>query len=91
LNGESTQALVAEYSQAVVDRVNLPAGRVRQSMSVDLSAAVVLYKKELRALRLQGDIRNLNDRINVINFASLFSGTAIASSRTLSLRLRFDY
>ena len=91
LNGESTQALVAEYSQAVVDRVNLPAGRVRQSMSVDLSAAVVLYKKELRALRLQGDIRNLNDRINVINFASLFSGTAIASPRTLSLRLRFDY
>ena len=91
LNGESNQTLVAEFGQAVVDRVNLSAGRVRQSLSVDLSAALDLYKKESRALRLQGDIRNLNDRLNVINFASLFSGTAIGSPRTFSLRLRFDY
>jgi GTP-dependent phosphoenolpyruvate carboxykinase len=41
--------------------------------------------------RRHGDIRNLNDRLNVINFASLFSGAAIASLRTFSLRLRFDY
>jgi len=95
LNGESianlTPILVEEFGQAVVDRVNLNAGRVRPSLSVDLSAALDLYKKEARALRLQGDIRNLNDRLNVINFASVFSGTAIASPRTFSLRLRFDY
>jgi hypothetical protein len=95
LNGEITPTLVAtlveEFGQAVVDRVNLSAGRVRPSLSVDLSAALDLYKKESRALRLQGDIRNLNDRLNVINFASVFSGTAIASPRTFSLRLRFDY
>jgi hypothetical protein len=58
---------------------------------VDLSAAVDLYRKESRTLRLQGDIRNLDDRLNVINFASLFSGTAIAAPRTFSLQLRFDY
>jgi hypothetical protein len=91
LNGESTATLVEEFGQAVVDRVNLNAGRVRPSLSVDLSAAFDLYKKESRAVRLQGDIRNLNDRLNVINFASLFSGTAIASPRTFSLRLKFDY
>jgi hypothetical protein len=95
LNGESiatlTPILVGEFGEAVVDRVNLNAGRVRPSLSVDLSAAVDLYKKESRALRLQGDIRNLNDRLNVINFASVFSGTAIGSPRTFSLRLRFDY
>ena len=91
LNGESTATLVEEFGQAVVDRVNLNAGRVRPSLSVDLSAALDLYKKESRAVRLQGDIRNLNDRLNVINFASVFSGTAIASPRTFSLRLRFDY
>jgi len=91
LNGESTATLVEEFGQAVVDRVNLNAGRVRPSLSVDLSAAVDLYKKESRAVRLQGDIRNLNNRLNVIDFASVFSGTAIASSRTFSLRLRFDY
>jgi len=91
LNGESTQTLVAEFGQAVVDRVNLNAGRVRPSFSADLSAALDLYKKESRALRLQGDIRNLNDRLNLIDFASVFSGTAIGSPRTFSLRLRFDY
>lgn len=91
LNGESTATLVQEFDQAVVDRVNLDAGRVRPSLSVDISAAVDLYRKESRAVRLQGDIRNLNDRLNVINFASVFSGTAIGSPRTFSLRLRFDY
>jgi len=74
-----------------VDRVNLSEGRVRPSLSVDVSSAVEIYKKESRAIRLQGDIRNLNDRLNLINFASVFSGTAIGAPRTFSLRLRFDY
>ena len=91
LGGESTQTLVEEFGQRVVDRVNLNDGRVRPSLSVDLSSAVDLYKKESRAVRLQGDILNLNDRLNVINFASVFSGTAIGSPRAFSLRLRFDY
>ena len=91
LNGESAATLVEEFGRAVVDRVDLNAGRVRPSLSVDLSAALDLYKKESRAVRLQGDIRNLNDRLNVINFAGVFSGTAISSPRTFSLRLRFDY
>jgi hypothetical protein len=91
LNGESTQTLIDEFGQAVVDRVNIAAGRVRPSLSIDLSAAVNLYKKESRAVTLQGDIRNLNDRLNLINFASVFSGTAIAPPRTFSLRLRLNY
>ncbi len=91
LSGEDLQALIAQFGQAVVDRVNLEAGRVKPSLTVGLSAAVDLYRKESRTLRLQADIRNLNDRLNVINFASLFSGTAIAAPRNFSLRLRFDY
>lgn len=91
LSGEDIETLVAQFGQAVVDRVNLEAGRVKPSLSVDLSAAVDLYRKETRAVRLQADIRNLNDRLNVINLASLFSGTAIAAPRSVSVRLRFDY
>jgi hypothetical protein len=91
LSGEDLDTLIEQFGQAVVDRVNLDAGRVKPSLAVDLSAAVDLYKKESRALRLQADIRNLNDRLNVINFASLFSGTAIAAPRNFSVRLRFDY
>jgi hypothetical protein len=91
LSGEDIETLVAQFGQAVVDRVNLEAGRVKPSLSVDLSTAVDLYRKETRAVRLQADIRNLNDRLNVINLASLFSGTAIAAPRSVSVRLRFDY
>jgi hypothetical protein len=85
------QTLIDEFGQAVVDRVNIAAGRVRPPLSVDLSAAVNIYKKEGRSVTLQGDIRNLNDRLNLINFASVFSGTAIAPPRTFSLRLRLSY
>ena len=91
LSGEDLSTLINQFGQAVVDRVNLDAGRVQPSLSVDVSAAVDLYRKESRAVRLQGDIRNLNDRLNVINFASLFSGTAIAAPRNFSVRLKFDY
>ena len=91
LNGEDMATLVEQFGQAVVDRVNLSAGRVKPSLTVDLSAAVDLYRKETRALRLQCDLRNLNDRLNLINFASVFSGTAIGSPRSVSVRLRFDY
>lgn len=83
--------LVEEFGQAVVDRVNLDAGRVRAMLSVDVSTGIELYRKETRAIRVQADVRNLNDRLNVINFASLFSGTAIGAPRTFSVHVRFDY
>jgi hypothetical protein len=91
LDGESTQTLVSQYGSQVVNRVDLSRGRVLPSLSFDLSSAITMYKKETRALRLQMDLRNLNDRQNVINFASVFSGTAVAPPRSFSLRLRFDY
>jgi outer membrane cobalamin receptor len=91
LNGESAATLVDQFGRAVVNRVNLTAGRVRPSLAIDLSAAVTLYRKESRSLQVQADMRNLNDRLNLINFASVFSGTAIAVPRTFSLRVRFDY
>jgi hypothetical protein len=40
---------------------------------------------------LQADIRNLRDELNLINFSSVFSGTAIGAPRNFTLRLRFDY
>jgi hypothetical protein len=91
LNGEDTATLVAEFGQAVVDRVNMQAQRVRPSFALDASASVQLWKRELRTVVLQGDVRNLTDRLNVINFANVFSGTALASPRAASVRLRFDF
>ena len=78
---------VAEYGQQVVSRINFEDGRVRPNFSFDLSAGAELYKKEKRALRLQADVENLNDRLNVIDFGGLFSGNAIGPPRSYFLRL----
>ena len=79
--------LVAQYGQAVVDRINFARGRVRPSFSVDTSAGVDLWKHEKRSVRFQADVMNLTNRLNVINFAGLFSGTALAAPRMASARI----
>jgi hypothetical protein len=84
--GTYAQAL-AEYGPAVVDRINLSNGRIKPTLSVDVSASADLYKKEKRSLRLQGDVENLNNRLNVIDFGGLFSGNAIGPPRSYFLRL----
>jgi hypothetical protein len=91
LSNEDVATLIEEFGQSVVDRVNLNAGRIKPSLTIDLSTAVELYRKESRAVRLQADIRNLRDELNLINFSSVFSGTAIGAPRNFTLRLRFDY
>jgi hypothetical protein len=84
--GTYDQAL-AEYGQAVVDRINFNRGRIKPLLSVNASAGADLYKKEGRTLRLQADGENLNNRLNVIDFGGLFSGNAIGPSRSYALRL----
>ena len=81
------QDALAQFGQAIVDRVDFASGRVKPSFSADLSAGVLLYQKETRLVRLQADGQNLNNRLNVIDFAGLFSGTAIAPPRSFALRL----
>ena len=84
--GTYNQAL-AEYGQQMVNRVNFADGRIRPTLSIDISAGLELYKKETRSLRLQADVENLNNRLNVLDFAGLFSGSAIAPPRSYFLRL----
>ena len=88
--GTVAQAL-AEYGQQVADRVDLAHGRVRPQFSLDASLGADLYKSERLALHLQGDVENINDRLNVIDFAGLFSGNAIGPPRSGFLRLQMDY
>ena len=85
--GGTYDQAVAEYGQTVVDRINLDSGRIKPTLSVDVAAGFDLYKKEKRSLRLQGDVENLNNRLNVIDFGGLFSGNAIGPPRSYFLRL----
>lgn len=85
------QQAIAQYGQALVDRVNFGRGRVLPSFAMDASASVQLWKKNDVVMRLQVDGENLNNRINLIDFAGLFSGNAVGPPRSYGLRLTAQY
>ena len=74
--------------RAILNRVDFARGRVRPNFSLDFSLGVALWQRDHRSLRLQVDVLNATDQLNLINFSGLFSGTAIAPSRTIGARLR---
>lgn len=75
----------------ILDKIDLARGRVKPNFSLNVSAGVRLWDQASRSLTLQFDVRNLTDRLNVVNFSGLFSGTALAPGRqaTVQMRLRF--
>ncbi len=81
------QDAIAQYGQQVVSRVNLSHGRVSPSLSVDASLGLQLITSEKLKMSLQADGHDLTNRLNVIDFAGLFSGNAIAPQRSYSVRL----
>ncbi len=83
--------LVQQYGAAVVEQADLDAEHVRASWSVDASAGATLYDRDGRTLRLQADVFNITNRLNVINFAGLLSGTAIAPRRSMAIRLNATF
>ncbi len=89
-SGTEAEAL-AQYGQQVVDRVDFARGRVRPSLSIDASAGAEIWKRDRFNIHLQADAMNLNNQLNVIDFAGLFSGNAIGPSRSFSLRLTTSF
>jgi hypothetical protein len=79
------------FDTRILQRVDLGRGRVRPAHSLDLSAGADLWKRGSQTIRVQGDVLNLSDRLNVINFTGLFSGTALAPPRAVSLRLKAEF
>jgi hypothetical protein len=88
---ENQPFLLAQYGSAILDRVNFDRQRTRPTFSLDIAAGTQLYRKELRSLALQIQVSNVTDRVNVINFASLFSGTAISVPRSVSGGLKLSF
>lgn len=83
--------LLAQYGPQILSQVDFARGRVHPSYSMDASAGVDLYDKESRSISLQVQGSNLTNHLNVIDFASLFSGTAIGPPRSFSLRLKTSF
>ena len=83
--------LLTQFGPEILSRVNLDRGRVRPNFSLDLAAGAELYHSEQRSATLQIQASNLTDRLNLINFASVFSGTAVAPPRSVAARIRFAF
>ncbi|PYQ70143.1 MAG: TonB-dependent receptor [Acidobacteria bacterium] len=88
--GDRSDAL-GLYGERIVDRVDFDDGRVRPSWSLDGSVGIVVAKRPRAAVRVQADVRNLTNRLNVINFAGLFSGTAVGQPRSVAVRIRAEF
>lgn len=91
LPAESGEFLLAEYGPRVLSRVNFDRNRLRPSYSLDLTAGIDLFQRDRKLLALEAEVSNLTDHLNVINFASLFSGTAIGVPRSAALQLKFHF
>jgi hypothetical protein len=75
------------YGQAVVNHLNFNLGRINPYVTQNASVGVDLYQHEKRSVRFQGDIANLGNTLEVIDFGGLFSGNALGPSRQYTFRL----
>jgi hypothetical protein len=92
LSATETQSfLLSQYGSAILDRVNFDRQRTRPTFSLDIAAGAQLYRKELRSAALQIQVSNVTDRVNLINFASLFSGTAVSVPQSISGGLKLTF
>jgi hypothetical protein len=83
--------LVAQYGAELVQKVNFDRGRVLPSFTLNASLGADLWKHEARSLTVQLDVTNVTDRLNLMNFTGLLSGTAVAPPRGASARLRWEF
>jgi outer membrane cobalamin receptor len=90
LVGDPAQAL-AQYGPRIIGQVDFDAGRIRPSASLDAALSVIAFKTERRQVRIQANAVNVTDRLNVINVAGLFSGTALAAPRSVGVRVYFEF
>lgn len=88
--GDPADAL-GQYGPRIIEQVDFANGRVRPSASLDAAFSAILVKTGRTQLRLQANVVNLTNRLNVINFAGLFSGTALAPPRTFGVRVQVEF
>jgi hypothetical protein len=88
---DTAATLLPQYGPAILNEVNFSLGRVRPNFSFDAAAGATLFHKEGKDVSFEIEDHNLTDKLNVINFASLFSGTAVAPPASVSARLKIGF
>jgi hypothetical protein len=83
--------LEEQYGAQILDQVDFEAGRVRPNLTLDLGIGAELWRGGARRLTLRAEFANITDRLNLINFAGIFSGTAIGAPRSASVRVVYEF
>jgi hypothetical protein len=92
LNGSAdTNFLLQQYGPAILRELNFDLNRVRPNFSLDTAMGATLFHKEGRELSCEIEGHNLTDKVNVVNFAGLFSATAVAPPANVSARLKLAF
>jgi hypothetical protein len=81
------QQYATEYGQVVVNHLNFNRDRISPYFTQNASVGVDLYQREKRSVRFQGDVANLSNTLELIDFGGLFSGNAIGPARQYTFRL----
>ena len=87
------EVLAAQFGDETLQRVDLERGRVRANLGIDLGAGVSVWRNDMarRRLNVRIEAANITNRLNVINFAGLFSGTALGAPRGVSVRIQYQF
>ena len=83
------QQYATEYGQVVINHLNFVPNndRISPYLTENVSVGADLFKHEKRSVRLQADVQNLSNTLEVIDFGGLFSGNALGPSRQFTFRL----
>jgi len=89
VEGISNQQFIEQqYGAQHPEQGELRARKDPPFASLDLSAGIDLVRTDKFKVRLQADGFNLANRLNLINFAGVFSGTAVDASRNFAVRFK---
>ena len=83
--------VLAQYGPSVLSRLNFDRGRIFPSLLLNASVGATIHHSERFTTTIQADGENLSDTLDILDFAGLFSGNAIGSPRTFSLRLSTSF
>jgi hypothetical protein len=76
-----------EYGQVVIDHLNFDRDRILPYFTQNLSVGADVYNRKNLTVRFQGDVANVSNTLEVIDFGGLFSGNAIGPGRQYTFRL----
>jgi hypothetical protein len=83
----TAQQYATEYGQVVTNHLNFNRDRISPYFTQNASVGADLYTREKRSVRFQGDVANLGNTLELIDFGGLFSGNALGPARQYTFRL----